>query len=104
MAEERYVQEERLYVRKIEQKECKGDVLNPKKFHGFPLFPLVVACLDFPGGPYNPHLQISGVPLAKGSMYKSKDDMYTKRDRKNISIILDIPIWKKVAFARFHFK
>ena len=61
-----------------------------------------MASMDFPGGSYNPHLQISGVPLAKGSMYKSKDYMYAKLDRKNISIILGIPIWKKVAFARCH--
>ena len=59
--------------------------------------------MDFPGGSYNPHLQVSGVPLAKGSMYKSKDGMYAKKNRKNISIISDVPIWKKVAFARFRF-
>ena len=103
LVKKKYVQEERRYVHKIKQKECKGEVLNPEKFRGFPLFPLVMASMDFPGGSYNPHLQVSGVPLAKGSMYKSKDDMHTKKNRKNISIILDIPIWKKVAFARFHF-
>ena len=35
-------------------------------------------------------------------MCKNKDDMNTKLNRKNRGIILGIPVWKKVALARYH--